>query len=86
MLSATAWMDLEGIMLSDVKSDRERQILCVFTYMWNLKNKQIEYSKTETDSDRRKTSGYQREEEWRKGQGREGDWEVQTIRYKINKM
>ena len=40
MLSfAMTWIDLEGIMLSDVKSDRERQILCVFTYTWNLKNK-----------------------------------------------
>ena len=35
--SAT-WMDLEGIMLIEM-SDRERQILYVITYMWNLKNK-----------------------------------------------
>ena len=28
-----------GIMLSEM-SDRERQILYVFTYMWNLKDKQ----------------------------------------------
>ena len=34
---ATTWMDLEGIMLSEVKSDRERQILYVITYMWNIK-------------------------------------------------
>ena len=34
---AATWMDLEGIMLSEM-SDRERQILCDFTYMWNLKN------------------------------------------------
>ena len=37
---ATTWMDVEGIMLSEVKSDRERQILYDITYMWNLKNKQ----------------------------------------------
>ena len=29
-------MDLEDIVLSEI---RERQILCVITYMWNLKNK-----------------------------------------------
>ena len=31
------------------KSDRERQILYVITYMWNLKLKQInEYNKTDS--------------------------------------
>ena len=34
---ATTWMDLEIIMLSEVKSDRERQILYDIAYMWNLK-------------------------------------------------
>ena len=33
---AATWMDLEGIMLSEM-SDRERQILYDITYMWNLK-------------------------------------------------
>ena len=32
------------------ESDREIQILSVFTHMWNLKNKTNEYNKTETDS------------------------------------
>ena len=33
------------------KSDRERQTQYDFTYMWNLKTKQMnKYSKTETDS------------------------------------
>ena len=32
---ATTWMDLEIIILSEV---RERKILCDITYMWNLKN------------------------------------------------
>ena len=35
---ATTWMDLDGIMLSEM-SDRERQILYVITYPWTLKNK-----------------------------------------------
>ena len=32
-------MDLEGIMLSEIKSDRGRQIQYDFTYIWNLRNK-----------------------------------------------
>ena len=32
---ATAWMDLEGIMLSEM-SDREGQVLQSIIYMWNL--------------------------------------------------
>ena len=32
------WMDFEGIMLKGNKSDRERQVLCDLTYVWNLKH------------------------------------------------
>ena len=32
----TTWMDLEGIMLSEI-NQTERQILYDLTYMWNLK-------------------------------------------------
>ena len=39
LLSETTWMELEGIMLNEVKSDRERQIPKDLTYMWNLKQK-----------------------------------------------
>ena len=35
---AVTWMDLEGIMLSEVMSDRERQILYDVTHTWTLKN------------------------------------------------
>ena len=42
------WMDLEGIMLSEML-DRERQMYD-FTYMWNLRNK---VSKIETESENR---------------------------------
>ena len=34
---ATTQTELEGIMLSGIKSDRERQMLYGTTYMWNLK-------------------------------------------------
>ena len=40
---ATTWMDLEGIMLSEKKLDRERQILYNFTYMWNLKKQNRDF-------------------------------------------
>jgi len=36
---ATAWMDLEIIILNEVKSDREKQVSCDITYMWNPKKK-----------------------------------------------
>ena len=35
---ATAWMDMENIMLSEMLVI-ERQVQCDFIYMWNLKNK-----------------------------------------------
>ena len=51
---ATTWMVLEGIMLSKIsQTDRERQILLDFTYMWDLQNKT---SKTETDSQIQRTN------------------------------
>jgi len=31
--------DLEGIMLSEIKSDRKKQIPCDVTYTWNLTTK-----------------------------------------------
>ena len=58
-LSAT-WMDLEIIILSEVKSDRERQIPYDITYLWNLKygpNEPI--YETETDRHRDQTCGCQ---------------------------
>ena len=31
------WIQLESLILSEVKSERERQILYDITYMWNIK-------------------------------------------------
>ena len=46
------WMDLEIKILSEVKSDRERQILYDITYMWNImKMIQSNIYKTETNSE-----------------------------------
>jgi len=47
---AATWMNLEGIMLSEL-SQTERQILHGITYMWNPKIQQTsEYNKKEADS------------------------------------
>ena len=42
MTFAATWMDLEGIMLSEIKSDRERQILYDVTYVESKKYKKIQ--------------------------------------------
>ena len=42
---ATTWMDMEGIMLSENKSDRERQVQYDFTFMCNLKDETNEQTK-----------------------------------------
>ena len=53
---ATTWMDLEGIMLSEIRQAKEGQTLYVVTYMWNLKyDKNKPIYKTETDSQAQKT-------------------------------
>ena len=33
---AITWIDLDNITLSEIKSDRERQMLYDISYMWNL--------------------------------------------------
>ena len=48
---AATWMDLEIVILSEVKSDRERQIPYDITYMWTLKKGTSELIyKTEAES------------------------------------
>ena len=55
------------------KSDRKRQILCDFTYMYNLKNKTNEQIQQNRNShrNRKQTSSCQREgvREWKIGEG-----------------
>ena len=45
------WMDLEIIILSEVKSEKDKHLM-IINYMWNLKNyiNELIY-KTEIDSD-----------------------------------
>ena len=50
------------------KSHRERQILYIFTYMWNLKNEINKWSNTTKQKQTHRywewTSGYQNRDEW----------------------
>ena len=53
---AATWMNLEITILSEVKSERKRQIPYDITYMRNLKYDTDEFTyKTETDSQTLKT-------------------------------
>ena len=83
---AATWIDLEGIMLSEI-SQRKTNTVCVHLY-----GESKYLNKTETHRCRDiyiykliETSfcGCQREEAWREGQN--GDWnqKVKTTRYKI---
>ena len=60
-------MDLENIILTEVKSDWEIQISYDITYIWNLKNNTNKsVYKTETDSETwKQTYGYQRAKGYR---------------------
>ena len=63
--SEATWMDLEIIILSEV---RQRQILSDITCMWNLKYNTNEFIyKTETNSETQRTNSYQRGKEMRQG-------------------
>ena len=58
--SATPWMDLEGMMLSEV-IQTEKDKLYDFTYMWNLKNKATEQTEQKQSHRYREQRGsYQR--------------------------
>ena len=46
--SATMWMELQSIVLiSEIKTVRERQIPYDFTHMWNLRNKTNKHGEKE---------------------------------------
>ena len=63
-------MDLECTILSEM-SDRERQMLYIFTYVWNLKNNTNEYNKTETESQRQRTNWWLLEMRMNEGRGKD---------------
>ena len=57
MSFVATWTDLEIILLSEVKSERERQIPYGITYMWTQIN--ISTKQNQTHKYREKTCGYQ---------------------------
>ena len=59
-------MKLEGIMRSEIKSDKERQILYDLIYMWNIKTKKETNKQTQAHRYRQQTGGCQR---WMVGVG-----------------
>ena len=75
---ATTWMDLVGIMLSEIHQ-RQRQILYDFTYMEALIHKQNRNRLTDTEN--KLTRGYGG---GRMGKIGEGDEDVQTSNYNIS--
>ena len=45
---ATTWMDLEGIMLSEISQTEKNKYYMIITYIWNKKIQQTsEYNKKE---------------------------------------
>ena len=65
----TTQMDLlEGIVLTEISQDRGRQILCIFTYLQNLKNKQMSITKQkQIHRYKEQTRGYQHRKGKRRG-------------------
>ena len=68
-------MKLEGIMLSAISRQRERQILCDLTYIWNLKKKG--FIKTKNGCQGLGVEGG--------GNGEDGE-RIQTSSYTMNKF
>ena len=65
MAFAATWMDLEIIMLSEVKSDNETPTSSAITYIWNLKKGHNELlCRTDTDSQTLKNLYFPNETGW----------------------
>ena len=86
LLFATTWLDIEGIVLSEISQTKEDKTLYVITYMWNLKKiKQMNITKQRlTHRHRGSTSGTNGEG----GGGARwvGESVIRTSMYKIHKL
>ena len=88
MSLAATWKDLDIIILSEVKSDRERQISYGITYMWKLKydTNELIY-KTETDSQTQKKNLWlPKGKGWERNKLGVLDQQIQTTIYKTDKQ
>ena len=69
------WMNLEGIIIN--KTDTEWQILCDFTYMWNLKNKTSEQTSQNRnraiDTENKQVAAREEGKRWRRKETGEED-------------
>ena len=76
----TTWMDLEGMMLSEISLPEKSQILYDLTYKWNL----APPPQNPGSQRYKETGGCQRRQGGVGGMG-EGDQKVQTSSYKVSK-
>ena len=80
------WIDLEIVILSEVKSERERKIPYDITYMSNLKYDTNEHIyETDTDSQTQRTDLWLPRGEVRWGRERLGVWD-QQMQISIHRM
>ena len=78
----TTWMDLEGIMLSEIT---QKEKYCMISLICGFLKKRKQTNKThQTHRKRDQTCGYQMQRIWGE-ELEEGGQKVQTSRYKINK-
>ena len=81
---ATTWMELEGIMLSEISQSEKDRLSYVFTVMWNLRNLTEDHGgregenivKTEREGGKpEETLKYREQTEggWGEGKGKMGD-------------
>ena len=80
---AAKWMDLKGIMQSEISQTEKGQILYNITYMWNPKIQQA----SENSKNKNRLMHRQKKlviTSWRGGQYRGRDWEGHTTRFKID--
>ena len=76
------WMELESLILSEVKSEREGQIPYDSTYVWNLK-----YGTDEPIYQRETDSQTWRADVWLpRGRERRRDWEFGVSRCKLLRL
>ena len=83
------WMDLESIIQSEVKSEREKQISYVKAYMWKSEKKicidnLIDKAVIETQTERSKGMGTMAEREGERDESGVWDWHTHTFTYKID--
>ena len=84
---AATWMDLQIIKLSDIKSEKERQIPYDIIHMWNLIKmiqKNLFTKQKQTHRFQNQTYGFQRETVGRSDKLGVWNWHVNTPMYRTD--